>query len=141
VGVSFAIALTDEQWELVADLFDPPGRRGAPAWIARRQMVEAMLFIARTGCQWRYLPERYGKWTAVWAQWRRWRANGVWERAMLRLTAVVRILHEREPLPSMVMVDAQVAAAGARSAPSASCWSRSWVCRWPPTPSRPARTM
>jgi len=105
--MSFAIALTDEQWELVADLFDPPARRGAPAIIPRRQMVEAMLFIARTGVQWRYLPERYGEWTAVWAQWRRWRANGVWARAMTRLAAVVRVLHEREPLPSMVMVDAQ----------------------------------
>jgi hypothetical protein len=34
--------LTDPQWTLVADLFDPPGRRGAPAQIARRQMVEAI---------------------------------------------------------------------------------------------------
>ena len=59
----------------MADLFDPPGRRGAPAQIPRRQMVDAMLFIGRTGIQWRYLPERYGDWTAVWAQWRRWRAN------------------------------------------------------------------
>ncbi|MCV0403890.1 MAG: transposase [Chloroflexi bacterium] len=32
--------------------------------------------LARTGCQWRYLPERYGEWGAVWQQWRRWRANG-----------------------------------------------------------------
>jgi transposase len=63
--MGFAMALTDEQWELVADLFDPPGRRGAPAQISRRQMLEAMLFLARTGCQWRYLPERYGAWTAV----------------------------------------------------------------------------
>jgi hypothetical protein len=39
--MSFAIALSDEQWELVADLFDPPGRRGAPAVIPRRQMVDA----------------------------------------------------------------------------------------------------
>jgi len=115
--MSFAIALTDEQWELVADLFDPPGRRGAPAVIARRQMVEAMLFIARTSCQWRYLPERYGSWMAVWAQWRRWRANRVWARAMLRLAAVVRVLHEREPLPSMVMADAQ-SVKGARYGPT-----------------------
>jgi transposase len=49
-GKSFAIALTDEQLELVADLFDPPGRRGAPAQMPRRQMVEAILFLARTGC-------------------------------------------------------------------------------------------
>lgn len=115
--MSFAIALTDEQRELVADLFDPPGRRGAPAVIPRRQMVEAMLFIGRTGCQWRYLPERYGTWSAVWAQWRRWRANGVWARAMLRLAQIVRILHEREPLPSMVMVDGQTVK-GARYGPT-----------------------
>jgi len=38
--VSFAIALSDEQWELVADLFDPPGRRGAPAVIPRRPIVD-----------------------------------------------------------------------------------------------------
>lgn len=115
--MGFAIALTDEQWELVADLFDPPGRRGAPAMIPRRRMVEAMLFIARTGCQWRYLPERYGAWTAVWAQWRRWRANGVWSRAMTRLSMIVRVLHEREPTPSMVMVDAQTVK-GARYGPT-----------------------
>ena len=38
--MSFAIALTDEQWELVADLFDPPGRRGAPALHLGRQLNE-----------------------------------------------------------------------------------------------------
>ena len=43
--MGFAIALSDEQWELVADLFEPPGRRGAPSVIPRRQMVDAMLFI------------------------------------------------------------------------------------------------
>jgi transposase len=110
--MSFAITLSDVQWELVADLFDPPGRRGAPAVIPRRQMVDAMLFIGRTGCQWRYLPERYGAWTAAWAQWRRWRANGVWAAAMARLAAIVRVLHNREPVPSMVMVDAQTVKGG-----------------------------
>ncbi len=111
-GMSFAIALSDEQWELVADLFEPPGRRGAPAVIPRRQMVDAMLFLARTGCQWRYLPEPYGAWTAVWAQWRRWRTNGVCAAAMTRLAAIVRLLHDREPGPSMVMVDAQTVRGG-----------------------------
>jgi transposase len=54
--MSFAIALSDEPWKLVADLFDPPERRGAPAQIPRRQMVDAMLFLARPGCQWRTPP-------------------------------------------------------------------------------------
>ena len=56
--MSFAIALSDDQRELVADLFDPSGRPGAPATIRRRQMVDALLFIGRTGGRWRHLPER-----------------------------------------------------------------------------------
>jgi transposase len=81
--MAFAIALTDEQWELVADLFDPPGRRGAPAVIPRRQMVDAMLFIARNGIQRRYLPRALrvsasaGK--SSWATWlMTWRLTLVW---------------------------------------------------------------
>ena len=104
--------LTDPQWTLVADLFDPPSRRGAPARVSRRQMVEAMLFLARTGCQWRYLPERYGSWGAVWQQWRRWRANGVWARAMTRLASKIRTDHNRSASPSMVMIDAQTVRGG-----------------------------
>jgi putative transposase len=72
------IDLTDGEWALVADLFDPVVRRGAPEVYPRRTMVEAMLWMARTGVQWRYLPERFPPWSAVWSQWRRWRANGVW---------------------------------------------------------------
>ena len=78
--MGFAIELTDEQWGRVADLFDPPGRRGRPPSIGRRQMVDAMLFLARTGCQWRYLPDRYrpvGRGLAAVAA---LAANGVWER-------------------------------------------------------------
>lgn len=44
--MAYIIELTDDQWNLVADLFDPPGRRGAPAQIPRRQIVNAMLFLA-----------------------------------------------------------------------------------------------
>lgn len=53
------IELDNAEWALVEDLFDPPGREGRPATYDRRLMVEAMLFLARTGCQWRYLPDRY----------------------------------------------------------------------------------
>lgn len=106
------IDLTDREWNQVADLFDPDGRRGAPEVYPRRQMVEAMLWMARTGIQWRYLPERFPPWTAVWSQWRRWRANGVWAAAMGRLARTVRTDKERHPEPSMLMVDAQTARGG-----------------------------
>jgi putative transposase len=66
--VGTIIDLSDDEWDLVADLFDPDGRRGTPAQHPRRRMVEAMLYLARTGCQWRYLPERFPAWEAVWSQ-------------------------------------------------------------------------
>ncbi len=106
------IDLTDQEWDQVADLFDPPGRRGAPEVYPRRLMVEAMLSMARTGIQWRYLPARFPPWTAVWSQWRRWRANTVWEKAMGRLARTIRMDQDRHPEPSMLMVDAQTAKGG-----------------------------
>jgi transposase len=69
--VGTIVDVTDAEWDQVADLFDPDGRRGAPDLYPRRLMVEAMLWMARTGVQWRYLPEQFPPWTAVWSQWRR----------------------------------------------------------------------
>jgi putative transposase len=76
--MAFPTDLTNRQWDLVCDLFDPPRRSGAPARIGRLQMVNAILYQARTGCQWRYLPPQFGRWGAVWQQFRRWRDNGTW---------------------------------------------------------------
>lgn len=72
-------------------------------------MGEAILFLARTGCQWRYLPDRYPPWSAVWQRWRCWRENGVWRRAMRRLAALVRVQYGRDPAPSMVMLGGRLA--------------------------------
>jgi transposase len=63
--MSAMIELSDPEWALTEDLFDPQGRRGVPACYPRRLMVDAILFLARTGCQWRYLPDRYPPWEAV----------------------------------------------------------------------------
>jgi transposase len=109
--------LTDYQWSLVEPLFDPPGRRGRPAAISRRQMVNAILYLARTGAPWRYLPREFGEWGAVWQQFRRWRDSGVWARAMTLLRRLVRFRRGRSPEPSMVMVDAQTVRGG-RAGPS-----------------------
>lgn len=87
----------------------PTDPRGRPASYPRRQMANAMLDIARTGCPWRYLPEGvFPPWPAVWQQFRRWRDAGVWEQVLTRLRRAVRVKEKRHPEPSMVMVDAQV---------------------------------
>lgn len=71
-----------------------------------------MLILARTGYQWWYLPEHYRPWGAAWTQWCRWRADGVRERAMARLAMILRLEHDREPIPSLVMLDAQAVKGG-----------------------------
>jgi len=71
-----------------------------------------ILFLARTGCQWRYLPAAYPPWEAVWQQWRRWRASGVWARAMTRIAALIRTKHGRTATPTMVMIDGQTVRGG-----------------------------
>ncbi|HVA87691.1 MAG TPA: IS5 family transposase [Candidatus Saccharimonadales bacterium] len=111
------IELTDAEWARIEGMFDPRGRHGAPAIYSRRTMVDAMLFLARTGCQWRYLPDRYPPWQAVWQQWRRWRTSGMWERAIKRVREEVRSKNARYPTPSMVMIDAQTVRGG-RSGPT-----------------------
>jgi len=48
-GMAAVIELEKAEWSLIEPLFDPQGRQGAPATYSRREMVNAMLFIARTG--------------------------------------------------------------------------------------------
>ncbi len=48
----------------------------------RRTVVNAILYQAPTGCQWRYLPAEFGRWSTIWKTFARWRDRGVWQQAM-----------------------------------------------------------
>ena len=106
------VELTDEEWALVEHLFDPPVHRGVKGTIPRRDIVDAILWVARTGCQWRYLPARFPDWQAVWSQWRRWRDKGTWAAAMRVLAKEIRLRCKRKADPTMVMIDAQTVKGG-----------------------------
>jgi putative transposase len=109
-GMSYPSDLTDAQWELMESVFDVPGKRGRKHADDLRTVVDAMLYIAQTGCQWRYLPESFGPWTRVWSQFRRWSRNGTWARALTVLHAAVRDADGRaESTPSMLVIDTHLA--------------------------------
>lgn len=102
--------LTDEQWDLLEPVFNAPGKRGRRHANDLRSVVDAMLYIAQTGCQWRYLPESFGPWTRVWSQFRRWSRNGTWAQALTVLHAVVRREDGRAAgTPSLVVIDTHLA--------------------------------
>jgi transposase len=106
------VELTNEEWALVEGLFDPPVHRGVKGTIPRRDIVSAILWVARAGCQRRYLPAHYPDWQAVWSQWRRWRDKGTWAAAMRVLAREIRLRHDRKADPTMVMSDGQTVKGG-----------------------------
>jgi len=108
--MAYSSDLTDEQWELLEPVFNAPGKRGRKHADDLRTVVDAMLYIAKTGCQWRYLPESFGRWTRVWSQFRRWSRNGTWARALTVLHAAGRRAEGRtEATPSMLVIDMHLA--------------------------------
>ena len=78
----------DEAWAEIGGLL--PAERGRQARPAQdnRPYLDGMLYVLRTGCPWRRLPARYGKWNSVYVRFRRWREQGVWDGL---LAALVRL--------------------------------------------------
>lgn len=77
--------LTDEQWErIVPHIPGPRPGRGRPRRDPR-EMLDAMLWLLRTGAPWRDLPDFYGPWETVYSRFRIWREDGVFDRIVERL--------------------------------------------------------
>src|SRR3954465_5480651 len=72
-----------------------------------REPFNALRYMAKTGCTWRYLPNDLPPWTAVYQQARRWLDNGVFEQIAHDLRAIARVLAERQPDPTAVIFDAR----------------------------------
>jgi transposase len=72
-----------------------------------RELFNALRYLVKTGCTWRYLPHDLPPWSAVYQQARRWLDNGVFEQIAGDLRAVVRVLADRRPDPSAVIFDAR----------------------------------
>ena len=102
--------LSDEEWELIADLvptYSGDGRMGRPAIHDKRDIVNAILYVAATGCQWRALPESYPNWNTVHRYHLAWSRDGTWEAIVDRLRALVRAREGRDPEPSAGSIDAR----------------------------------
>jgi transposase len=108
--------MSDEEWELIADLVAPywkPGSMGRPVTVDRRRVVDAIFYVAATGCQWRALPSCYPNWNTVHRYHLEWSRNGTWERIAERLATAVRTKEGRQSEPSAGIVDARSVRAGA----------------------------
>ena len=83
--------IKDNEWNRIKAMFPPEhpksGKRGRPAKYDNRSVMNGILWIARTGVQWRELPERYGKWQAVYARYRLWKQKDLFASIFAALSA------------------------------------------------------
>ncbi len=99
--------LTDAQWAAIEPLLEREPGPGRPRTVDLRRIVNGLLYLDRTGCQWRALPKEYGNWTTVRYYFDQWTADGTFVRVNDALRAPVRRPAGRDPQPSAGIVASQ----------------------------------
>jgi transposase len=98
--------LTDAQWELIRAHFDT-GNYGKSRKYSQRTLVNAIFYIIKTGCQWRFLPKDFPPYSTVHSFYWRAKKKGIWEKMMRGLVEKSRIHMGRNPEPSYSLIDSQ----------------------------------
>ena len=106
-GLRYASDLTDREWQLVARLLPKPKRMGRPREVDLRVVLNAMLYLLATGCQWRALPKDFPPFTTVQYYFYAWRDTQLWRRINRALVARARRAVGRKPTPSAGVIDSQ----------------------------------
>lgn len=100
--------LTDDQWQLIKPLIPlehaGPGR---PITLDMRAALDAMLYVARTGCQWANLPADFPPAGSVYYHFRKWCLNGLWQQINTTLRQQERERQQRQAEPTAAIVDSQ----------------------------------
>jgi putative transposase len=99
--------LTDEQWAILEPLIPTAKHGGRPRKVDMREVVNTILFLNRTGCQWDMLPHDLLPKSTVYDYFAQWRDDGTWQALMDSLRARVRIADAREATPSAASIDSQ----------------------------------
>jgi putative transposase len=99
--------LTDAEWVHLAPPVPEPTRYARPRRWALRLLVNAIFYVLRTGCAWRYLPREDPSWQTTYTTSRQWRLHGVWHRGHEALRRTVRRRAGRDPEPSAASMDSQ----------------------------------
>lgn len=106
-GLRYASDMTDREWQLVARLLPKPKRMGRPREVDLRIVLNAMLYLLATGCQWRALPKDFPPFTTVQYYFYAWRDTQMWRRINRALVARARRAVGRKPTPSAGVIDSQ----------------------------------
>lgn len=100
----YSTNLTDKQWQVIEKIINPQKRKRK---YSLRDIMNAILYMLKTGCQWRMLPKDFAPWQSVYYYFSKWKNEGVIEELLDRLRAKVRVLSGREESPSMGIIDSR----------------------------------
>ena len=99
--------LTEEEWKIIAPLVPRVQLGGRPADPARRELVNAIFYVLRSGCQWPMLPHDLPPWKTVYTYFRQWRVDGTWHQIHDALRKKARRAQGRHPEASAAILDSQ----------------------------------
>lgn len=98
--------LNDQQWELIKDHFNM-GNYGKSRKYSQRLLVDAVFYVIKTGCQWRFLPKEYPSWKTVYSFYKRAKDKGLWEKIMKDLVEKSRLKMGLKSYPTYSLIDSQ----------------------------------
>jgi putative transposase len=107
ISTRYASDLNDQEFELIVPHVAQKDGSGKKRTVDIREVLNAIFYRTRTGCQWRMLPSDFPAWYHVWYYYRTWRDDGTWEQMNRLLRRDVRIQAGRDPEPSVAIIDSQ----------------------------------
>jgi len=99
--------LTDEQWEIIKALLPSAKYGGRPRKVDLREVINAIFYLIRSGCQWDMLPRDFPPKSTVYEYFSQWRDDGTWMKVMTGLREQIRVSEGREVTPSAACIDSQ----------------------------------
>jgi putative transposase len=99
--------LTDYQWNQISFCFPKPAKKGRKRKHSFRELLNAIFYVVKTGCQWRYLPKCFPPWATVYHYFRLWKNQGLWEELHTQLREHVRCSEDRKRHASAAIIDSQ----------------------------------
>jgi putative transposase len=99
--------LTDAQWEILEPLIPASKPGGRPRVVDMREVMNTIVYLNRTGCQWDMLPHDLLPKSTVYDYFAAWRNDGTWQRMLDALRSEVRVRDGRQPTPSAASIDSQ----------------------------------
>ena len=111
--------LTDEEWDILKPILEKadPYTTGRPRQVDLREVVNAIFYLNKTGCQWRYLPKDFPSYTLVSYYYHKWVDNNAWEQINTAIRQQLRKESSRNENPSAGIIDNQTVKRTPESAP------------------------